>query len=132
MNTILTILWSDLGLQVMNESCSETTTTAPKPQKIERLRTFEKEHKDALDRAASLSIPHAVSSTEEEQTIHKKDGCTTGDEDTEISQHVTEESQKTTSESSGGRVNWNEVVGMLFDRDESGNLLLKQDTLTRI
>lgn len=116
----------------MSESSSETTTTAPKPQKIERLRTFEKEHRDALDRAASLNIPHAVNSTEEEPTMHEKDGSSSGDKAAEISQNVTEETQKTTSESAGGRVNWNEVVGMLFDRDESGKLLLKQDTLTRI
>lgn len=116
----------------MSESSSETTTTAPKPQKIERLRTFEKEHKDALDRAASLNIPHAVGSTDEEPTIHKKDGSSSGDEAAEISLNVTANSKKTTSESAGGRVNWNEVVGMLFDRDESGKLLLKQDTLTRV
>ncbi|KAL8127546.1 uncharacterized protein LOC141721432 [Apium graveolens] len=120
------------ALEVMSESSSETTTTAPKPQKIQRLRTFEKEHRDALERAASLNIPHAVGSTDEEPTIHKKDGSSSGDEAAEISQNVTEDTQKTKPESAGGRVNWNEVVGMLFDRDESGKLLLKQDTLTRI
>lgn len=127
---IISVTW--VILQVMSERSSETTTTALKPQKIERLRTFKKEHRDALDRAASLNIPHAVSSTEEEAAIHKKSGTSSGDEATEISQNVTEGSQKTTSASAGGRVNWNEVVGMLFDRDESGNLLLKQDTVSRI
>lgn len=50
----------------MKEAASETVITAPKIQKIERLQTLEKEHKDALERAVSLNIPHAVNSTQEE------------------------------------------------------------------
>ncbi|GMY24853.1 sn1-specific diacylglycerol lipase alpha [Fagus crenata] len=63
------IVWiereSEKALQRMKESSSETVTAAPGVQKIERLQTIEKEHKDALERAVSLNVPHAVTNPEE-------------------------------------------------------------------
>ncbi|XP_065849042.1 uncharacterized protein [Euphorbia lathyris] len=66
------ILWikreSEKALQVLKEQGSnETITTPPKVQKLERLQTFEKEHKDALQRAATLNIPHVVTNLDTEK-----------------------------------------------------------------
>ncbi|XP_039170505.1 uncharacterized protein LOC120286346 [Eucalyptus grandis] len=64
------IIWiereAEKALQIMRESSAETVTTAPNIQKFERLRSIEKEHKDALERAVSLNIRHAVTSQDEE------------------------------------------------------------------
>lgn len=46
----------------------ETVTEPPTVQKFERLKTIEKELRDALERAVSLNVPHAMDSTEEETT----------------------------------------------------------------
>lgn len=110
----------------MRESSSETITTAPKVQKLERLHTIEKEHKDALERAVSLNIPHAVTSPEE-PSRGKEEGSSSGDKDIEGSQNESKDAQKPTSESAGGVTDWNEVVGLLFDKNESGKLELKRD-----
>ncbi|KAL7104243.1 hypothetical protein ACP275_08G231900 [Erythranthe tilingii] len=65
------IIWiereAEKALQRLKEMNEETVTTPPKVQKQERKQTIEKEHKDALERAVSLNIPHAVGSTEEEE-----------------------------------------------------------------
>ncbi|KAL8047026.1 hypothetical protein ABFX02_08G211700 [Erythranthe guttata] len=64
------IIWiereAEKALQRLKEMNEETVTTPPKVQKLERKQTIEKEHRDALERAVSLNIPHAVGSTEEE------------------------------------------------------------------
>ncbi|KAK6927837.1 Fungal lipase-like domain [Dillenia turbinata] len=100
------------------ESDSETVTTAPKIQKLERLQTIEKEHKDALDRAVSLNIPDAVSAVEDESS---RDGST------EPSQNEIECASRANSKgSSDGRTNWDKVVEKLFD-ERTGQLLLKKD-----
>ncbi|KAM1956518.1 hypothetical protein ACFX16_025927 [Malus domestica] len=104
----------------MKESCSETVTTAPKVQKLERLRTFEKEHKDALERAVSLNVPHAVTPNEEAPEEQKLE------EAPEIG-NKSEDPADTKSKSTGGRASWDDVVEKLFKK-ESGHLLLKRDS----
>ena len=100
----------------MRESSSEAITTAPQVQKLERLRTIEKEHKDALKRAVSLNVPHAVTAYEDEKP--------------EAPLSETEEVTDTKSKSAGGsgRTNWELVVQKLFKKSESGNLLLNRDS----
>ncbi|EYU30901.1 hypothetical protein MIMGU_mgv1a023663mg, partial [Erythranthe guttata] len=70
------IIWiereAEKALQRLKEMNEETVTTPPKVQKLERKQTIEKEHKDALERAVSLNIPHAVGSTEEEEECSRK------------------------------------------------------------
>uniref|UniRef100_A0A5B6YQT8 Uncharacterized protein n=1 Tax=Davidia involucrata TaxID=16924 RepID=A0A5B6YQT8_DAVIN len=117
----------------MRQSSSETITTAPKIQKLERLQTIEKEHKDALERAVSLNIPHAVTTLEGEPSGNKEEESSGEAErsqgEAEPSQNESEDASKTKSKSRGGRTNWNEVVKKLFERNESaGELLLKRDT----
>ncbi|KAJ9564682.1 hypothetical protein OSB04_000648, partial [Centaurea solstitialis] len=62
------IIWihreAEKALNVRKEY-PDSATTAPQVQKFDRLQSIEKEHKDALERAVSLNIPHAVKTTDE-------------------------------------------------------------------
>lgn len=104
------------------KECTETVTTAPQIPKIERLQTLEQEHKDALERAVSLNVPHAVPKIEE--------GESSGEKSTEPCEDVGKEDRsasKARSKSSGARTNWDDLARMLFQKDESRQLLLKRD-----
>lgn len=104
------------------EERTETVTTAPRIPKIERLHTLEEEHRDALERAVSLNVPHAVPKIEEgEPSVEKStESCKdVGNED--------RSALKTSVKTSDARTNWNDLVQKLFDKDESGQLLLKRD-----
>nr|CAN80451.1 hypothetical protein VITISV_029872 [Vitis vinifera] len=119
------IIWiereADKALQRMKEMSSETRTTAPKIQKLERLQTIEKEHKDALERAVSLKIPHATTDIEdkEESSLEKS---------AEACQDEIEDASQSKSAETGRETSWDEVVKKLYKRNESGKLLLKSDT----
>lgn len=102
-----------MALQVMKESRTETVTTAPKVQKLERLQTIEKEHKDALERAVSLNIPHAVTPTEEQHDLE--------DQEEEVSHSQSEQTPEIQSKPSRGRANWDELVEKLMKKKGSGN-----------
>lgn len=107
-------------VQLMKESTPETITTPPKIQKLERLKTIEKEHKDALERAVSLNIPHAVTDPVEEAETPEADAA----------QPSLEESQDTPeskSTSGGGRTNWDHVIEKLFKKSGSGDPISKKD-----
>lgn len=114
------IIWiereSDKAVQLMKESSPETLTTAPKVQKFERLRTLEKEHKDALDRAVSLNIPHAVATLEDQSQ----------EDEPEPSHAKREDASQTKQKSSGKDTNWDQLVGKLFKKSESGELTLNK------
>lgn len=104
------------------EERTETVTTAPQIPKIERLHTLEEEHRDALERAVSLNVPHAVPKIEEgEPSVERStESCKdVGNED--------RSALKTSVKTSDARTNWNDLVQKLFDKDESGQLLLKRD-----
>ncbi|KAM1966253.1 hypothetical protein ACFX15_046500 [Malus domestica] len=102
------------------ESSSETVTTAPKIQKLERLQTIEKEHKDALERAVSLNVPHAVTSNEEAPEDQKPEKAP------EI-ENQSEDAADTKLKSTGGRARWDDLVEKLFKK-ESGDVLLTRDS----
>ncbi|XP_042498758.1 uncharacterized protein LOC122077059 [Macadamia integrifolia] len=114
------IIWiereAEKALHRMRESSGKPMTTAPEAQKFERLKTLEIEHKDALERAASLNVPHAV--VPAEQPI--------GDSDSVASQEQGKDPSNSRLKSSG-RTNWDEVVQKLFNRNESGDLKLKNE-----
>lgn len=112
-------------LQTMRENNSETITTAPKVQKLERLNTIRKEHKDALERAVSLKIPHAVTDSEEEPLNRKENSSEGAGKDAKSSKSE----RKPKSPPRSGRTNWDTVLE-LFKRNESGELLLEKDTST--
>ncbi|CAK7339025.1 unnamed protein product [Dovyalis caffra] len=116
------IIWiereSEKALEKMKEISSETITTPPKVQKFERMQTIEQEHRDALERAVSLNIPHAVATPNAEPSKDNGTAC---------SQSEGEQASKTKSTSSGGTTNWDEVVKKLFKKGESGHLVINKD-----
>ncbi|XP_050270014.1 uncharacterized protein LOC126714066 [Quercus robur] len=116
------IVWiereAEKALQRMRESSSETPTTPPKVQKLERLQTIEIEHKNALERAVSLNIPHAVINPEE---------VPSHENGPEPSASHSEDALETKSVPISGTSNWDEVVEKLFNKDESGELHLKSE-----
>ncbi|KAM6567169.1 hypothetical protein CsatA_026297 [Cannabis sativa] len=107
---------AEKALGIMKESHSDTITTPPKVQKLERLQTFEKEHKDALERAVSLNVPHAATSDSDEEPH----------DDQNTSQN--ENSAETSMESGQGRTNWNEVIEKLYKKKVSGSVQQTSDT----
>ncbi|KAL7254806.1 hypothetical protein ACSBR1_009035 [Camellia fascicularis] len=125
------IVWiereAEKALERMPEYHKETTTAAPRVQKIERLQTIEKEHKDALERAVSLNIPHAVTADEEEEqpSPSKEEECVEGGDGDDTESSTNE--PKTKSLSCGGRTNWDLVVQKLFKKNQLGELLLKKE-----
>ncbi|KAI3871624.1 hypothetical protein MKX03_005807 [Papaver bracteatum] len=111
------------ALERMKESSEEVVTTAPMVQKLERLQTLQKEHKDALERAVSLNVPHAT--TEEEQppplTI-------TGEEEaSSASAYQDTQTEDKKSKTERKRTNWSDIVEKLFSNSDSGELALKED-----
>ncbi|KAK8674185.1 hypothetical protein V6N13_112481 [Hibiscus sabdariffa] len=119
------IIWiekeAEKALEIMREdkSESETITVAPKVQKLERLQTIEKEHKDALQKAVSLNIPHAVPADE---TIENEET------ETEAAESDNGDIPKAKPESSSRGTNWDELVEKLFKRSESGKLILNKES----
>lgn len=100
---------------------SSATTTPPKVQKIERLQSQQQEHKDALERAVSLNIPHAVTISEEGPSTSKEQNVECNDSESSEIEGIAK------SQPGGARTNWNLVVEKLLKKDESGELLLKKD-----
>lgn len=99
--------------QRMKESAE--ATDPPLQQKMERKLSLEQEHKDALERAVSLNVPHAVSSTEQP--------C----DDTNPSPLDNPGEATSCRSSKSSRTNWDELVEKLFTKNASGNLVLKRD-----
>lgn len=124
------IIWiekeSEKAFARLKEASDETGTTPPKVQKIERLKTLEKEHKDALERAVSLNIPHAVGVDEEESSSQKEEEPME-DIPFEECKERGEDASTSKSQGSDARTNWNEVVEKLFNRDETGKLRLNRE-----
>ncbi|KAG2406361.1 uncharacterized protein HKW66_Vig0056170 [Vigna angularis] len=112
------IIWiereAEKALQLMKGKSSETVTEPPTVQKFERLKTIEKEHRDALERAVSLNVPHAVDSAEEE-TAEKNEG-------EEASDSGNNNVSSTQSKSSDRRSNWDEVVEKLLKKSKTVEL----------
>lgn len=109
----------------MKENSSGTLTTAPEVQRVERLYTLEKEHKNALDIAVSLDIPHAVSDPQKETLREEEGEFSSGDK--KGSQNDGKEAERPSSNSVGERMDWNDVVHMLFDKNECSKMQIKRD-----
>ncbi|XP_039009568.1 diacylglycerol lipase-alpha-like isoform X1 [Hibiscus syriacus] len=111
------IIWiereSEKALGIMRENKSETITVPPKIQKLERLQTIEKEHKDALQKAVSLNIPHAVPADGEPIEIEETETVAAGTDNGGVK-----------------RTNWDDLVEKLFKRSDSGKLLLNKESHT--
>lgn len=95
----------------------------PAKQKMERQETLAREHgeeyKAALQRAVTLAVPHAFSpsryGTFEEQE----------DKDSHSNKSVGDSSSGS-SKKSKPRESWDELIERLFDKDESGHMVLKK------
>ncbi|KAI3717139.1 hypothetical protein L1987_68533 [Smallanthus sonchifolius] len=128
------IIWihreAEKALKLMKENSSETMMTAPKVQKFDRLQSIEKEHKDALERAVSLNIPHAVKTVEDEEGNGPQESPSASDDEDRSSadklasgHSLTGKSGNTSNTSSKpGPPNWNDLVQRMFERTESGKL----------
>lgn len=116
---------AEKALEILKENSSGTLTTAPEVQKIERLYTLKKEHKDALERAVSLDIPHAESDPQKETLKEEEEGFSTRDK--EVSQNDGKEAETPSSNYVGKRMDWNDVVHMLFDNNECDKMQIKRD-----
>ncbi|XAR53654.1 Triacylglycerol lipase [Bertholletia excelsa] len=94
------------------------TMEIPPKQRMERQETLEREHREeykaALQRAVTLSVPHAYSPTQYGTFDESEEG---------------EQSDKSSSTGSSRRSTkretWDELIERLFDKDESGHMKLK-------
>ncbi|XP_031492894.1 uncharacterized protein LOC116259295 [Nymphaea colorata] len=101
------IIWiekeAQKALDMMKEGLA--ITAAPAKKTMTRQQTIQEEHKDALERAVSLNVPHAVTSSEE----------------------AVADAGAIVQSKPEGRINWEELAQRLFDKDEAGKLVLKKD-----
>jgi hypothetical protein len=95
-------------------------TTPPAQQKMEKLHSFQEEHKSALERAKTLEVPHAIDISEEENHVGV---CPAPSSDTH--------SETTSEAKSAGRTSWDELVDRLFTRDEDGKLIVNRDMVAK-
>ncbi|GFY81912.1 alpha/beta-Hydrolases superfamily protein [Actinidia rufa] len=104
-----------LDLMLENDSIMEI----PVKQKMERQETLAREHteeyKAALQRAVTLSVPHAYSPS----------AYGTFDEHDE-GENSDKSSSMGSSKRSTKKETWDELIERLFDRDESGHMVLKK------
>ncbi|GAB4858278.1 hypothetical protein Ancab_009751 [Ancistrocladus abbreviatus] len=117
------IIWiereSQKALELMHEK--DKVMEIPAKQKMERQKTLAREHsmehKAALQRAVTLSVPHAYSPSE----------YGTFDDHEDESEHSDESSKrKAPSGSSRGnkaKESWDELVNRLFEKDEAGHIV---------
>ncbi|XP_074282200.1 uncharacterized protein LOC141606793 [Silene latifolia] len=112
------------ALELMREE--DDIMEIPVQQKMERQETLAKEHKQehkaALQRAVTLSVPHALSSFDygtfedhEDESAHS-DGS------------FPDSTPENSSKKSKKKETWDELIARLFDRDESGHLIPKNIT----
>src|SRR4051812_9429449 len=100
-----------------DQDSTKTVTVPPTVQKFERLKTIEKEHKDALERAVSLNVPHAVDTADKEPSGNNEgEAASTSNGNKEA-----EAASSTESKPSGGRLNWEEVVEKLLKKSKTGD-----------
>nr|GMC96360.1 Mono-/di-acylglycerol lipase [Ipomoea batatas]GME14371.1 Mono-/di-acylglycerol lipase [Ipomoea batatas] len=117
------IIWiekeAQKALDLLQEK--EAAMKIPETQRMERQQSLAKEHseeyKAALRRAVTLEVPHAFSPSEYGTFDDKDDECS----DTSVGDSSTGLSKK-----SRGRENWDEVIDRLFDKDDSGHIMLKK------
>lgn len=121
------------------EKSAETMTTAPKVQKFDRKQSIEKEHKDALERAVSLNIPHAADTNEneddDENEPRESTSASSDSEDQSTAEKPTSEHKdhgdiresRNNSTTKSGRTNWDDLVERLFERSGSGKLKARKD-----
>ncbi|KAK9724634.1 hypothetical protein RND81_05G088400 [Saponaria officinalis] len=113
------------ALELMREE--EGVMEIPVQQKMERQQTVAKEHnqeyKAALQRAVTLSVPHACSSSEYGTFEDREDEGTHSDGSFPQSPSLEKSSKERKK-----RESWDDLVARLFDKDESGHLVPRKST----
>ncbi|EPS73254.1 calmodulin-binding heat-shock protein, partial [Genlisea aurea] len=113
------IIWiqrqTEKALQSAAAEEDVTVTTPPTDQKLDRRLTLEKEHKDAMDRAVSLNIPHAeaFAETRDEESSSSNRGKGVENPEEEEPQHDIVRLSKPPNK------NWNTVMEKLLHRSKS-------------
>lgn len=96
----------------------DQTLEIPAKQRMERQESLAKEHskeyRAALRRAVSLAVPYAFSPSQ----------YGTFDEDSQ--QSIGDCSTGSSAKSKNSRESWDELIERLFERDESGHMVLKK------
>lgn len=107
-------------MQLMQEK--DDALEIPAQQKMERQNTLVKEHKEehkaALRRAVALAVPHAFPLSEY--------GTFGSEKDDDDSHHSMDDSSTGSSTKSRNRESWDELIERLFERDDSGRMVLKK------
>lgn len=97
-------------------------TEIPVKQRMERQQTLERGHSEeyraALMRAVKLSVPDAYSPSPY-GTFDKRD-------DNDNSSTFSGEGSLSSSTKSRNRESWDDLIERLFDKDESGRMVLKE------
>lgn len=95
----------------------------PAKQKMERQETLAREHSEeyraALQRAVRLAVPHAFSPSQYGTFSDHNEG-----ENSNRSEGPSYDSLKKSKK----KENWDEVIGRLFEKDESGHMVLKKQS----
>ncbi|KAJ0043610.1 hypothetical protein Pint_17469 [Pistacia integerrima] len=93
----------------------------PEKQKMERQETLHKEHtqeyKAALQRAVTLEVPHAFAPSQY-GTFDEEEG--------DSSRGSSGKTSFSSSTKSKTKENWDELIERLFEKDESGHMILKK------
>ncbi|KAJ8752783.1 hypothetical protein K2173_008518 [Erythroxylum novogranatense] len=119
------ILWiereAQKALDLMLEK--DSITEIPVKQKMERQETLAREHTQeyqaALQRAVTLSVPHACTPSQYGTFVEQEDG---GNSHRSSAGSFLDSS----SQQSQTKDNWDELIEHLFDKDESGHMKLKE------
>lgn len=97
----------------------------PAKQKMERQETLAREHseeyKAALRRAVTLDVPHAFSPS--------RYGTFEEQDDKENSDKSIGDSSSGSSKKSNPRESWDELIERIFEKDDSGHMVLKKSKL---
>ncbi|KAK8933674.1 hypothetical protein KSP39_PZI015433 [Platanthera zijinensis] len=126
------LLWIEREAQKMVDMRKEDaaeTASAPAQQKMERAQTLASEYKGALERAATLNVPHAISPSEPtSEDVNSGPSDNPTEENTKPPPSDNQNGAAANSDSkSSGRTNWDELVEKLFTRNETGKLVVKKD-----
>ncbi|KAL0403151.1 UNVERIFIED_CONTAM: hypothetical protein Sradi_1955900 [Sesamum radiatum] len=120
------LLWiereAQWALQLMREE--DHVLEIPAKQRMERQKTLAKEHREeheaALHRAVTLAVPHAF--------LPSQYG-TFAEKDDDASMNTAGDSSTGSSAKSTRKESWYELIDRLFERDESGHMVLKKPLL---
>lgn len=118
------------ALKVLMES--QSSMESPSEQKMERLETFKKQHKAALNQALSLKIPNAFSpdNGHSSDRLNKQDGGRVGTSDERGIESVGKLSSPASAQQTKESTNWEELTGNLTEKNDSVDTNLKTEKNT--